>query len=359
MAPREAGVLGLFPGCVATGGIQASGRIAWDAICAPPTPFGPAARLCYGDAGLYRRSGSDWEVHTKTRLQAVLAALRAPRPLRLIVVWHMDLLRLLPFLRPAAAKVVLVLQGVEAWRRRPVAERWLLRRVHTFLSISDYTWRRFVHVYPNFAGAHHTTVHLGIESSFDQPVSQPDSTPAALMLGRLARGEDYKGHREMIEAWPLVQRKLPDARLWIVGDGDLRPDLEQAASSRGLNGSVEFFGFVSDQQKQQLLERARCMAIPSRGEGFGLVYLEAMRLGRPCLVSTADAGFEVVEPPRSGLAADLENREQLAQATCRLLTDGAEWRRWSDCARSRYEQRYTAKQYQTRLISALQSVLDS
>jgi phosphatidyl-myo-inositol dimannoside synthase len=356
---RGHGILGLFSGCVATGGIQASGRIAWEAICAPPQRFGPPTRLCYGDSGPPGRARSRSEVHTVRRYGAVLAALRLRRAVRLVVVWHMDLLRLLPFLRLDGARVVLVLQGVEAWRRRPLPERWLLRRVNSFLSISDYTWRRFLQVYPDHAGAHHITVHLGVGQASDCAVQEPDVPPTAVMLGRLARGEDYKGHREMIDAWPLVQRRVPDARLWIVGDGDLRPDLNRMAVSRGVDGSVQFLGFVPEEQKQQLLSRARCMAVPSRGEGFGLVYLEAMRLGRPCLVSTVDAGFEVVQPPRNGLAADPDNREQLAEATSRLLTAGTEWQRWSECARSHYEQYYTAEQYQQRLTAALEAVVES
>jgi glycosyltransferase involved in cell wall biosynthesis len=51
---------------------------------------------------------------------------------------------------------------------------------------------------------------------------------------------------------------------------------------------------VTEEEKQDLLRRCRCFAMPSRNEGFGLVYLEAMRLGRPCLVSDCDAGREIV-----------------------------------------------------------------
>ena len=93
--------------------------------------------------------------------------------------------------------------------------------------------------------------------------------------------------------------------------------------------------------------------MPSRGEGFGLVYLEAMRVGRPCLVSTLDAGREVVNPPEAGLAVDPDNREELADAICRLLGDGPEWQQWSKQARQRYEQNFTAKHFQDRLMTAL------
>jgi glycosyltransferase involved in cell wall biosynthesis len=93
--------------------------------------------------------------------------------------------------------------------------------------------------------------------------------------------------------------------------------------------------------------------MPSRGEGFGLVYLEAMRVGRPCLVSTLDAGREVVNPPEAGLEVDPDKHVEMSEAICRLLADGPEWQRWSQQARRRYEENFTAKHFQARLLSAL------
>jgi phosphatidyl-myo-inositol dimannoside synthase len=349
-------VLGLFSGCVAPGGIQASGRVAWDAIVAASGSDPPPFLFCYGDNGPADRPRSTHEFHTTSRYRAVAAAATTRGNFGLVVVWHMDLLKLLPLFRRQGARVVLVLQGVEAWRKRAWPERSLLDRVDLFVSISDYTWQRFVRANPDFAHAPHRTVPLGLGAPWQGRTRSPDPTPAALMVSRLARGENYKGHRQMLDAWPLVLRRIPTAELWIAGDGDLRPDLERVAAQRGLGRAVRFFGFVSEDEKRQLLERSRCMAVPSRGEGFGLVYLEAMRLGRPCLVSTLDAGREVVDPPLHGLAADPDDRDSLAEATCRLLTNGPEWQQWSTLARDRYEQHFSARHYQQRLLAALADV---
>jgi len=173
------------------------------------------------------------------------------------------------------------------------------------------------------------------------------------MVSRLSSSEDYKGHREVIAAWPLVLTYHPDAELIIAGDGDLRPDLENQAASMGVRSSVKFLGRVTEEEKEQLLEESRCLLMPSRGEGFGLVYLEAMRVGRPCLVSTIDAGREVVNPPEAGLAVSPDQRVELADAISTLLSDGNEWSRWSEQAKHRYEQNYTAKHFQERLTAAL------
>jgi phosphatidylinositol alpha-1,6-mannosyltransferase len=161
----------------------------------------------------------------------------------------------------------------------------------------------------------------------------------------------------MINVWPLVERRMPDAELWIAGDGDLRRELESLVVDGGPKGKVRFWGAVSEERKQELLGHCSCLALPSRKEGFGLVYLEALRMGRPCLVSTLDAGREVVNPPEAGLAADVQNPEALTDAVCRLLSMGPEWVAWSRRARERYEAHFTAKHFQARLWAALAPLL--
>ena len=188
------------------------------------------------------------------------------------------------------------------------------------------------------------------------PHPTPAPAPAAVIVSRLARSENYKGHRELIAAWPRVLERMPTARLEVAGEGDLRPELEAMARKRGVGEHVRFHGRVSEERKRELMTAARCFAMPSRAEGFGIVYAEAMRLGRPCLVSDRDAGREVVNPPEAGLAVDPDDGEALVDATVRLLTTGCDWDRWSAAAFRRYEQQFTAARFQDRLVRA---VLDS
>ncbi|MFQ5872898.1 MAG: glycosyltransferase family 4 protein [Dehalococcoidia bacterium] len=361
-AGRE--LLGLFPAFEAAGGVQASGRLAWEGIA--DSPLWGSYFFCYGGkmadwrgqgvngppvSGL--QSTAPEAVYAASKLSAIVTLLRKRWPVRLVLVWHLGLLKLLPFLRVSGAKVVLFLHGIEAWKPRVLLTHSLLRRVDLFLSNSDYTWQRFVQANPTYAHAPHQTVHLGIEDLVNGDIPAPGNPPAALMLSRLVRSEDYKGHREMINAWCLVLKHIPKAELWIAGDGDLRPILDALAKERGLGGKVRFWGWVSEEKKQELLSHCRCLALPSCGEGFGLVYLEALRAGRPCLVSTLDAGRGVVNPPEAGLAVNPDDFKEVAAALCRLLSDGPEWKAWSTQARQRYERYFTAKHFQERLISAL------
>jgi phosphatidylinositol alpha-1,6-mannosyltransferase len=332
-------VVGLFPSLdeCSVGGVQASGREAWSGIV---TRVGEqrTKALCY-ERG-------------RSRAGAVLRAIATRKQARTMLVWHVHLLKLLPFLGHSSSRVVVYLHGIEGWLKQDRLTQLLLKKVDLFLSNSDVTWARFLECNPSFEGASHRTVHLGI-GTVDGKAPVPATVPSVLMVGRLDRGEDYKGHRQMIEVWPRVLERIPHAELRIVGDGNLRPTLEDLARRNAASRSIRFYGHLTDAEKEQLLGQCRCLAMPSRGEGFGLVYLEAMRIGRPCLVSNIDAGREVVNPPEAGLAVDPDDPYELAGAVQRLLTPGSEWDNWSLRARSRYKGRFTGEHFRQRLVSAL------
>ncbi len=325
-------VLGLFPRLDLLGGIEAVGRLAVDAF---PAAGIPIETLCV-----------DGSSHGgKLRALARAASLNAAADIALV--WHMGLAKLLPLLRTRPKSEMVFLHGVECWRPLSWLERRLLSRARCLLTNSDHTWRRFVEINPDFGSHAHRTVGLGLDLAGPSRVVS-EGPPAALIVGRMQRSEDYKGHRELVEAWPLVRASIPDAELWIAGEGDLRPVLESLSSP-----GVRFFGRVSEAEKARLMHQARCFAMPSRGEGFGLVYLEAMSAARPCLVGDSDAGREVVQPPRAGLAADPRDRDALASALCRLLRRGEEWNQWSREAVELYRSRFTAAGFQRRLVEAV------
>lgn len=342
MVPAE--ILAVFPRLDETGGVETSGRIVASIL---GRRRGEACHVFEASTG---RLGSLF-----MRSLTLVRAARAPRPKRAIIAWHLGFLKLVPLLDRHAPRVVLFLHGVEAWHRQSGITSRLLDRVDLFLSNTDHTWTRFVTENRQFAGRHHRTVHLGVGSPASAAAS-PKEPPTVIMVSRLRRSEDYKGHREVISCWPEVVRVRPEMQLVIVGDGDLRPHLEGLARDVGVGDRVTFVGGQSEEAKERLISSARCLAMPSRGEGFGLVYLEAMRLGRPCLVSDIDAGKEVIAAPEAGLAVDPSDARALADALLQLTADNRRWTDWSRAARRRYESHFTESAFENRLLAALEDV---
>ncbi len=352
---KQSALFGFFPNIQPErfGGIETSGRLAWEAAQKNFAARGETTTLfCYEWDGARDNARGYERIVARSKTQAIWRALRVREKPRVILVWHLAMLKLVPFLRAPNARVIVFLHGIEAWRKQDTLTRWMLPRVKLFLTNSNFTRERFLEFQPQLNVDAFRVVPLGVGVP-EQNIVSPTHPPAILMLGRLARGENYKGHVEMIRAWGRVSAEIPDAQLWIAGDGDLRADLESLAREQKLDARINFFGRVSEARKQELLHHCRAFAMPSRGEGFGLVYLEALRVGRPCLVSDCDAGQEVVNPPEAGLAVNPSDENALVSALTRLLRDGDEWAQWSRAAQMRYEKNFTAAQFQQRIVDAI------
>jgi phosphatidylinositol alpha-1,6-mannosyltransferase len=328
------------------GGVQLSGRLAWEAL----RENHACRALAFGNPPPSVERGM---VYARTRAGAALRVGGLVREPSDVLIWHIGLLKLLPFARTRNARVSLFLHGVEAWNPDGPLVGRLLARVDRFFCNSSFTWDRFIRAHPALRGRSRCVVPLGIGRSLSRPPPAPEEPPAALMIGRLTEG--YKGHEQVVRAWPRVTESLPGARLWIVGEGPLLAGLRRAADRTRHRGEIRFWGRLDEEKKEELILKSRALLMPSRGEGFGLVYAEAMRLGRPCLVSGADGGVEVVRPPEAGLAADPGDPERLADGILRLLQDGPRWRDWSEAARRRYEGNFTARLFQERLVRALET----
>jgi phosphatidylinositol alpha-1,6-mannosyltransferase len=157
------------------------------------------------------------------------------------------------------------------------------------------------------------------EAAWRAPDPREPRAAAALIVGRMWSEERGKGHDELLAAWPGVRARVPGAELWVVGEGDDRPRLERRAEELGVGEAVRFHGRVSDAALGELYRRASVFAMPSRQEGFGLVYAEAMWHGLPCLGSTSDAAGQVVRDGETGLLVPYGDVPAIERALCELL----------------------------------------
>jgi phosphatidylinositol alpha-1,6-mannosyltransferase len=187
-----------------------------------------------------------------------------------------------------------------------------------------------------------------------QTGAPPAREPAALLVGRMWSEERGKGHDALIEGWPEVRRRVPGAQLWIVGEGDDAARMQQLAKEEGVGDAVRFLGRVSDAELGELYRRASLFAMPSRQEGFGLVYAEAMWHGLPCLGSTADAAGQVIQDGATGLLVPYGDPRASAEAVAALLADPARARAMGEAGRRRARERFGFERFRTDLLAALE-----
>jgi phosphatidylinositol alpha-1,6-mannosyltransferase len=183
--------------------------------------------------------------------------------------------------------------------------------------------------------------------------------PTVLIVARMSAGERYKGHDQLLEAWPAVRAQVPSARLFVVGDGDDAARLRSKAEALGLNDSVTFTGFVTDAVLDEMYGRASVFAMPSREEGFGLVYLEAMRRGLPCIGSIHDAAGDVIVDGQTGFLVDQADVPMLAHRVVQLLTTPSLGAEMGERGRQRLVQYFGYERFRRTLVGLLTDAFES
>ncbi len=220
-------------------------------------------------------------------------------------------------------KYHLVAHGIEVWRPYRVLERRALLGAHRILCVSEFTRRQMLRFCPDLQAGRLVVLPNTLDPHFapelNNQVSQaPFALPRILTVGRLASSDAYKGFDTLIEAMPLIRRDYPTARLRIVGKGDDQPRLAALATRLGVAGSVDFLGPVADEALRAEYAACDLFALTSCKEGFGLVYLEAMTYGKPCIGARAGGVPEVINDS-VGQLVEYGNLSDLAAAVSDLV----------------------------------------
>jgi asparagine synthase (glutamine-hydrolysing) len=266
------------------------------------------------------------------KLRFVLAVVRQllrDRKFQLVHCGHINLLPV-AFLAKlwTGAPIILVLYGFEAWLRpRWFWLRWLAPRADAILTISRLTYSRFAQwASPRICPAYllPTTVDL---SAFT-PGPKDDSLlsryglhgrKVILTVGRMDSRERMKGFDEVIEAMPAILRHEPTTTYLVVGDGPDRGRLERKVSLFGLSDRVVFAGLVPEDEKVAHYRLADAYIMPGCGEGFGIVFLEAIACGLPVVGSKIDGSREALRHGRLGRLVDPTSRDDIVQAALAAL----------------------------------------
>ena len=151
----------------------------------------------------------------------------------------------------------------------------------------------------------------------------------------------------LIEALPAIRAGIPDAILRVVGRGDDLPRLQTLRNRLGLRSAVEFLGYLDDRRLTAEFQACRLFALPSEREGFGLVYLEAMACGRPCLGARAGGAPEVITP-ETGVLVEFGDVPGIAAAGIAALR--RTWDQEAIVARARH---FSYSQFKAQLASLL------
>lgn len=221
----------------------------------------------------------------------------------------------------AHAKFWLQLHGIEAWERSSRLRQWSVESADLVTSVSRYTRRRFLRWARNSPSS--VRVLPNTVSDRFHPGAKPRDLiehlsiagkKILLTVGRLSAEERYKGHDRVIECLPALIREIPDLVYLIVGEGKDRYRLEVLARRHGVDDKVRFLGRIGEEDLPDYFRLADVYVMPSTGEGFGIVFIEAVVSGVPVIAGNSDGSVDALADGRLGTLVAPHDRDSLVQA---------------------------------------------
>ncbi len=332
-------LVGLFPDLLGVGGVQESGRQtvrALQTICARlhcSTNFlslndkSGAQQFVAGETNVTFRGFG------RSKVRFVLAALACARKKPCVVLAaHPNLAVPAMWMKRFASqlKVIVMTHGIDVWGPLTSSRRSALLAADLVLAPSTYTAQKLTQmqgVPPEKIRRVPWSLNSDVLQMAEAPANLPSPpegfppSPVILTVGRWAVSERYKGADELIRAVAQLRAEFPGLNLAAVGEGDDLPRLKQIAADLGITNAVKFFDGLTRPVLSACYAAADIFALPSTGEGFGFVFIEAMAFGNPVVGVSAGGVTDLVEGGVSGFLVPAADSPALVQALQRLLRD--------------------------------------
>jgi phosphatidyl-myo-inositol dimannoside synthase len=277
--------------------------------------------------------GGPARVEPYERLRYVLAALSSARrwrhPRLVVIACHSHLAPVAMAAAWVADRPFAVwCHGKESWGRLPFLVGVALRRANVVFAPTAFSAAQVeaaAHLPP---GSVRVVPH-GLDVAISKRRPARRRQPSVLSVARLDPDDAYKGVDSLLCAWPQVIARVPKALLTIVGEGADRPRLQKIAQTLALDGTVRFVGRVSDTDLTRAYAEADVFALVGRysggrspkGEGFGLVFIEAGAAGVPVVAGRGAGTEEAVRDGETGLLVEPDDPRAVAAAIVKLLGD--------------------------------------
>ena len=241
----------------------------------------------------------------------------------LVICGHINLLPIAyPLARREKARLMVLTYGLEVWNPHRWPTRYMLHRTDTVVAISAFTIKR-LRQWAVISGDRALLVPNAIDLDAYTPGPKNEALrdklglgngPVIMTLGRMDASERAKGFDEVLEAMPSLLEDFPTLCYCAAGDGSDRVRLQEKARLLGIASHVVFPGYVAEQDKLDYYRLTDLFVMPSRLEGFGYVFLEALASGVPVVASSVDGSKEAVRGGAWGALADPSNRDEVLTA---------------------------------------------
>jgi len=234
---------------------------------------------------------------------------------------HINLAPLAIFLKllNPNAKIYFCTHGIEIWKKLPIYTEWIMNK-STILTVSNFSKKQLIKynkalkdikLFPN------CIKHNELSKILDNPYKKNEFN--ILSVTRLSEGEKLKGIDTMIKTIPLLKEKIPNLKYSVIGKGEDLIRLKKLAKDLNVENYISFLGFVDD--INAYYQHCDVFSLPSKKEGFGIVYLEAMQYKKPVIGVNYGGPTDVIQDGKTGYLCEYDDVECIAEKVTTLYVD--------------------------------------
>jgi phosphatidylinositol alpha-1,6-mannosyltransferase len=259
-----------------------------------------------------------------------------------------------------ACKILLVAHGIEVWRPLSLVKRRFLKKCDKIICVSNFTRHKVIKWHP--INAAKTVVlnnvidpFMTLPSDFEKPQHLLDRyrlTTANIILFTLTRmvvTEQYKGYEQVIKVMSKLKAKFPSIKYILSGQYDVAEEkrIKQLINEYNVEEQVILTGFIEEDKLSDHFLLADLFVLPSKKEGFGIVFIEALICGLPIVCGNADGSMDAIRNGELGQAINPDDMNELENALAKYLetplTSGMRKNLQQECFRHFNEDNYIDK----------------
>lgn len=278
--------------------------------------------LSLNDDVKFKKGNLSFKGFKKNKIKFLIFSIFYSVKSKKIIIGHINFLPVAFFIKilNPFSKVYLILHGIEAWQKLRFLRKFLSSLVDQYISVSNFTRERFLKLnsFLNHKKFQILSPYVNVFNKIDDSEKLPEGK-IILSVSRLAKSEKYKGIEKVIKVMPEILKEIPDLYYIIIGDGDDRKNLEKLAENLGISDRVIFKGYLPDEKLNFYYKNCDLFILPSKEEGFGIVFLEALYFGKPVIAGNKDASKETLLNGEIGILVDPDDLKEIKNAIVNVL----------------------------------------
>ena len=220
-------------------------------------------------------------------------------------------------------KVIVVAHGIEVWDSDSFLKKYMLKNADNVLSVSRYTKSRIIEnisidperitIFPNTIDPYFVLSDGSNTTEIKAKYGIPEDSKVILTVCRLSSQEKYKGYEQVLKVLPELKNTIKSFRYLIVGGGDKneKDRISSIIQELDLQENVILAGEITDENLAEIYSASDVFIMPSTGEGFGIVFLEALASGLPVIAGNKDGSADPLKDGELGILVNPEDQGEI------------------------------------------------